>query len=227
MKLQPYLIAAVLALGLAGCASEYTESEAPKNLTIDNATARVDVRFAPGSSHLAATDAARLRGLAASGSVSGTDRVTVAAAGNPALATARFESIAAVLLPYGIVASQRTIGGVPANRAIIEAGRYMVSLPPCPNWSKWAPLDYSNTHASNFGCSNAVNLGMMVASPADLVEGRPLGFADAVPAVAAVQRYQADKVVLPAAATLTAIPSASVAPTGSGATGAGTAGSGP
>src|ERR1019366_6262420 len=96
----------------------------------------------------------------------------------------------------------RRLGDVPANRAIIETGRYLVSLPPCPNWSKWPPDDFTNTLASNFGCATVTNLGHMVASPADLAQGRPVGLADAIPAAAAVQRYQGDKVVLPAAVSL-------------------------
>jgi len=220
-------LAAALLLGMTACASQYTETEAPKALTLDNVSRRFDVRFAPGSNRLLAADAARLRGLAAGGAIDASDPVTVAAAGSPALAEARFETIAALLLPYRIVPGARSVGGVPANRAIIETGRYLVSLPPCPNWSKSPPIDFANAHASNWGCTTAVNLGMMVASPGDLVEGRPLGMADATPAVSAIQRYQQDKVQLPAAAALTNIPAASTAPTGSGATGAGTAGSQP
>ena len=72
-----------------------------------------------------------------------------------------------------------------------------------------------------------MNLAAIIASPADLAEGRPVGRPDAIPAAAAVQRYQGDKVQLPAAAGLTNIPTAAIAPTGSGATGAGTAGSQP
>ncbi len=228
MKLHLQAIAAaLLVLGMTACASQYTESEAPKSLTLDEAGTRIDVRFAPGSSHLLAGDAARLRGLAARGSIAPSDPVAVSAAGSPALAAARFEAIAEVLLPYRIVPSQRPLGGVPANRAIIETGRYLVSLPPCPNWSKNPQLDFTNAHASNWGCATASNLGLMVASPADLAEGRPVGLADAIPAAAAVQRYQADKVQLPSAAGLTNIPAASIAPTGAGATGAGTAGTGP
>ena len=221
------IAAAALVLGVTACASQYTETEAPKNLMLDEASARLDVRFAPGSSALLAGDAARLHRLVASGSIAPSDPVTVAAGGPPALAVARFETIAALLLPYRIVASQRPAGGLPANRAIIQSGRYLVSLPACPNWSKTPQLDFTNAHASNFGCTTAVNLGMMVASPGDLVEGRPVGLPDAIPAAAAVQRYQSDKVQLPAAASLTNIPAASSAPTGAGATGAGTAGTGP
>jgi pilus assembly protein CpaD len=227
MKMHDRLIAAALVLGLAACAAQYTDSEAPKQVRLDNASARVDVRFGPGSSRLLARDAARLRALAAAGAIASSDRVIVAASGPPRLAAARFETISSVLLPYRIVAMQGPLTPVPANRAIIESERYLVTLPPCPNWSKYPPLGYTNTHASNFGCTTAVDLALMVANPADLVEGRPAGLFDAIPAAAAVQRYEADKVTLPAAAALTSIAASSSAPTGSGATGAGTAGTGP
>jgi pilus assembly protein CpaD len=218
MKLHRYLIAAALALGLAACASEYTESEAPKHLTLSDATAHVDVRFAGGSSQLVARDAGRLQALAASGAIDPSDVVTVSPGGPPALARDRVRSVAAVLLPYRIVVSQRQLAGVPPDRAIIQTGRYLVSLPPCPNWSKWSTLDMTNAHASNFGCTTANNLGMMVASPADLVGGRPVGLADALPAVAAVNRYRTDNVQLPAAATVGPIGAPQTgAPTGGGA----------
>jgi pilus assembly protein CpaD len=225
MKMLHHLAAAALLLGLGACAAQYTDNEWPKQVRLDNASARVDVHFAPGSSRLWARDAARLRGLAATGAIAPTDRVVVAAGGPPSLADARFAAIARALLPYNIVAMRGP--PAPANRAIIESERYLVTLPQCPNWSKYPPLGYTNTHASNFGCTTAVDLALMVANPADLVEGRPHGPVDANPAVSAVQRYETDKVQLPAAASLTGIAAATSAPTGSGATGAGTAGTGP
>lgn len=227
MKMHHRLVTAALVLGLAACAAQYTETEAPKQVRLDNASARVDVRFAPGSSRLSAGDAARLRALAATGAIAPSDRITVSASGPPLLAAARFETIAGVLLPYRIVAMQGPLTPVAANRAVIESERYLVTLPPCPNWSKYPPLGHTNTHTSDFGCTTAVDLALMVANPGDLAEGRPVGLTDAIPAAAAVQRYQADKVQLPSAAALTNIPAASSAPTGAGATGAGTAGTGP
>jgi len=227
MKMLYRLAAAALLLGLGACAAQYTDTEWPKRVRLDNAGARADVRFAAGSSQLAARDAAHLRALAATGALAPSDRVVVAASGPPGLAQARFEAVARELLPYNIVAMQGPLMPVPANRAIIESERYLVTLPNCPNWSKYPPLGYTNTHASNFGCTTAVDLALMVANPADLAEGRPHGPVDANPAVSAVQRYQTDKVQLPSAASLTGIPASTVAPTGTGATGAGTAGTGP
>jgi pilus assembly protein CpaD len=227
MKPHSHLIAVALVLGLTACVTDYSEVEAPKQLTLDDASTRIDVRFAPGSERLLAGDAARLHALAAGGKIAPSDRVTVSVAGGPALAAARFDAIAAELLRYRIVATELRLAAVPANRAIVQIGRYLVTTPPCPNWSKNPPLDYTNVHPSNFGCATATNFGRMVASPADLAEGRPLGLADAIPAAAAIQRYQSDKVQLPAAAGLGPIGATSTAPTGSGATGAGTAGSAP
>lgn len=201
MKLRPYFAPVVLLLALAACRpgpAEFSESEAPKRLGLDNASAHFDLRFAPGSSRLLASDAARLRALAASGGIVPSDRVAVSASGPPALATARFRTIAAELMRYRIVASERNGAGLPVNRAVIESGRYLVRLPPCPNWSGPTAVDFTNSDMSNFGCATSVNLGQMVAYPADLVEGRPIRAVEAQPAAAAVNRYLNDKVQLPA-----------------------------
>ena len=45
-----------------------------------------------------------------------------------------------------------------ADRATIQSGRYLVTLPACPNFSKQASLDYTNTLSSNYGCADKVNL---------------------------------------------------------------------
>src|SRR5258705_2967227 len=71
---------------------------------------------------------------------------------------------------------------------------------PPANWSKSAGTDFTNSFASNFACATQTNLGQMVASPADLVSGQPLGPAAGPPAVAAVQRYLSDKVKAPVSA---------------------------
>ena len=78
--------------------------------------------------------------------------------------------------------------------------RYVVTLPPCPNWSKEPSYDFDNSTHSNFGCANVGNLGRMVASPSDLAAGRPLEPAAGMPAAAAVNRYLSDKVIPPGGA---------------------------
>jgi len=66
--------------------------------------------------------------------------------------------------------------------------RLMAVLPDCSQPQPLEPdLPQFN---SGFGCSNAYNLGAMVAEPADLEHGRPLDPADAERASLSVQRYR-------------------------------------
>ena len=157
----------------------------------------VDLRFAPGSAHLAAADAARLRAMVATGAIQSSDRVTLAVGGTPGLAEARREAIATALLPYGIVTSPSTLTGMDRNHAILEIGRYLVTTPPCPNWSKAPGTDFTNAFPSNWACATQTNLGQMVASPSDLVSGQPLSPALGPTEVAAVDRYLSDRVKAP------------------------------
>jgi pilus assembly protein CpaD len=210
-----YPLAIVLAV--AGCApgaAEYTKAEAPNRLQVEGGTTAVAVAFAPGSGRLTAVSASALDRLVVSGAIRPPDRVSVAAAGSPALAAAREAAVARQLLRWGIVAEAQPLPAVAHDRAVVTVGRYAVSLPPCPNWSQPRANDFTNAETSNFGCATAVNLGLMVASPADLdlVGGRQLAPADGKPAAAAVGRYLADQVQLPNLVTLGAIGGLSSAP---------------
>jgi pilus assembly protein CpaD len=185
-----------LALALAACApgaAEYTKNEAPDRLQVDGATRIVEVAFAPGSDRLAPAAAARLDALVASGAARPADRVTIAAAGPPGLAAGREAAVASRLLRAGNVAEAGPPVATPPNSAVVTVGRYAVTLPPCPNWSMPRSNDFTNMPPSNFGCATAVNLGLMVASPGDLVAPRQLAPADGKPAAAAVDRYLDDK----------------------------------
>jgi pilus assembly protein CpaD len=225
MNTKHSLWAMALALLVGACApvTSYTDAEAPKRLKLDSSTTQVAVRFAPGTAALASVDAARLRQLAATGGIGPGDRVMVAAAGGPYLAQQRVASVAGVLLHYGIVAIADQLPDLPPNRALIEVGRTLVTLPPCPNWSKPAGTDFTNQPSSNFGCATESNLGMMVANPGDLASGLASGPADGQPAAAAVSRYLNDKVALPTANT--ALPIATQSSSSPGGSGTGTSGS--
>ena len=192
MKNRLYLLAIPVMLALVACrpgAAEYTEVEAPKRIGIDSTATQFQVAFAGRSSRLAPGEAARLQRLGLSGGIGRADRVTIAASGDPLLRARRIETISNQLLQFGIVAAASPLAGVPHNRALIAVGRDMVTLPPCPNWSKASGGDFTNTSQSNFGCATTSNLALMVASPGDLVGGRELGPADGRLAAAAMQRY--------------------------------------
>lgn len=215
-------IAAALLATLAACnapVTDYTESEAPKNLTLHDASHSLVVRFAPGSDRLARGESERLGRLVATGEIGSRDRISVSPAGSPALAARRVTTLSAEMLRYGLTISDVPLAVVPRDSAIVEIGRYLVSTPPCPNWSGPASSDFGNVHDSNFGCATATNLGEMIANPVDMASGQPLGLAAGQPAAAAVNRYNTDKVVLPTpnsslpiAAPATAAPGAGNSP---------------
>lgn len=224
MKIRLYPIAVPLLLGLAACVTEYSKSEAPTALQVDGAESRLEIAFAGGSDRLSPGEARRLDGLVLAGNIRPADRVAIAAAGPPGLAERRSAAISSELLRYGIVARTVALDTVAANRAIVSVGRYTVTLPSCPNWSQSLSYEFTNAFSSNYGCANTTNLGLMVASPADLVSGRTLAPADGQPAVAAVERYMNDRIKQPPAPTATPFAASTGSDTGGG--GAGGAGAG-
>ena len=218
MKIPFRLMLLPLLLGLAACAAEYSKSEAPTALRVDGAQSRQEIAFAAGSAALNPSEVRKINDWVLSGSIRPADRVAIAAAGPPALARARTGAISQVLLRWGIVATSQPLAEVAANRAIVNVVRYAVTLPTCPNWSQSLQWEFTNAYSSNYGCADATNLGLMVASPGDLVSGRQFTGADAVPAVNAVDRYLTDKITPPPQPTASPFaPATGGAPGGAGA----------
>jgi pilus assembly protein CpaD len=216
-------------LGLAGCAAEYSKSEAPTDLRVDGAQSRREIAFAAGSATLSPSEIRKINDWVLSGSVRPADHVAIAAGGPAALARARTSAIARALLRWGIVATPEPFADVAANRAVVNIGRYAVTLPDCPNWSESLQWEFTNAYTSNYGCADATNLGLMVASPGDLVRGRQFTGIDAVPAIGAVNLYLADKVKVPPEPTASpfAAPSGGGTPGGAGVGAGGAPAAGP
>lgn len=211
-----HAILVALPLALAACVpgvAEYTKTEAPTDLQVYGAQHSVAIPFAPGSARLSPAQAGHLAQLVRDGFIRPADRVEIAAAGGAALAQARAAAISRELLRSGIVAGTRLTADLPPNQAVITIGQYAVNLPSCPNWSKSPATDFTNEPSSDFGCADAVNLGMTVANPADLAGGRTLGPAAGRPEVAAVTRYLTDQVIPPVVTTLGPIGITTGAPT--------------
>jgi len=197
MKNHLRLVVLPLTFGLAACAAEYSKSEAPAQLRVDSADSRRELAFAAGSAYLSPSELRKIDGWVLSGSIRPADRVEIAAAGPRGLAEQRAAAISGELLRYGIVAQVLPFAAAPANRAIVSIGRYAVTLPTCPNWSQSPAADFTNAVSSYYGCASATNLGLMVASPGDLVSGRPLSETGAQVTSNAMQRYLTDRVKTP------------------------------
>ncbi len=205
-KAARYLALLIVPALVAACASGYQYRQ-PK---VSVADSREDVAFAPGSAALSPAAAAELGEFIASTrpSAGGGDmRVFVVGAASVVGApdqTARLidrrnRAVADILAANGIVAEP-----VPAEvdrpvrfrriRWRWSSVARVVTLPACPDWSAWP--NYSNFYNlpySDWSCATAVNFGMMVADPSDLVRGRTPGDADGTVMARTIDNYRKGK----------------------------------
>ncbi len=179
-------------LTLAACtptASYWSEAQSPKQNKVEMVRLNHDLRL-PASGALSPAETAALDDFLARHDIGFGDRVTLAAAGRSPAA------VSSHLRKQGIVATAATANAadLPAGAVRVEVERFVVVPPNCPDWRKPGTADYGNTPMSNLGCATAANLGMMLADPRDLIQGRLPGDADGTVAAAAMQRYRTDKV---------------------------------
>jgi pilus assembly protein CpaD len=91
-----------------------------------------------------------------------------------------------------IVQAESTNNQSTGDEVVVFAQTVAVLPPDCPGYNQPITLDYEWRPETRLGCANAVNLGLMVANPNDLAQGRPVGPADAEAMAAGVQRYRTD-----------------------------------
>lgn len=187
-------LAAVLAT-LAGCDSpgEWSAAEAPRHLRVDFQRLSHTSGFAARATQLTPTEQESLKAFLQAAQVATDDPVYLEGAAGDPLSNARIGALARDLTRqgYSVATLPAAPDAVPRNSLLVVVERYVVTPPDCPNWTKSQGGDHENAQTSNFGCSDATNLGLMVADPRDLVIGRTLGPADEVQAGLAIQRYRA------------------------------------
>jgi pilus assembly protein CpaD len=201
----------VLLASLSACApytQEWSPAQSPKRNVVNWVEVRHPVAFAGGAAELAPADRAALERFVGRQARGESVRITVAAAdpGSP-LAVRRETAVAAHLRSLGLDA---TLGPVAADAAnpsavVVSVGRFVVTPPSCPDWSKSAGGDPANTTGSNFGCASAVNLGLMVADPGHLVRGAAMGPGDGDALAKGIRDYRGGKSEKPAPVTTLSI----------------------
>jgi len=195
----------VVVLFTAGCGADttfWTPAASPKVNKVALTHLSHDVFFPAAAVDAESSGLGGLDAFVARHQVGYGDRIyVVASASNPdPVATRRAEGVARHLARRGLdatILASAEWAGAPAsgNGVRVLVHRFVVVAPRCPDWRKPANADYGNTQASNFGCADAVNLGMMLADPRDLVEGRTMEGASGDAAAAAVKRYRDGKVM--------------------------------
>ena len=193
------IVALVALIALGGCTpytEEWSPSQSPKRNTVTWVETQYAVPFADGSAVLSEADRAALERFLARQARGDSVRLTVAAAdGGGALAVRRETAVVDYLRSRGLDARLGPLAGQGGSRSTVAVavGRYIVTPPTCPDWSKPAGGDSGNTSGSNFGCATATNLGMMVADPGHLVRGAAMGPGDGEMLAKGVQDYRSGK----------------------------------
>ncbi|HUC63659.1 MAG TPA: CpaD family pilus assembly lipoprotein [Alphaproteobacteria bacterium] len=201
----PLLLASLLlASSCTPQSARWSQVEAPKENTVDFVTLTHQVDFAPGTTVATAAQRQSLADFLDEVKFGYGDQLTLdtgPARGDAtldALAAKRIAAVAAMLRDMHIAARRAprpTVDGALAHNAVVvSVGRYVVTGPRCPDWSKPEGDDYTNTPASNFGCATATNLGAMVANPADLLRGTNGGTADPDFVSRGIQRYRSGEI---------------------------------
>ncbi len=196
----------LLALGvvftLGGCANLYPElvdyQAEPKQAKAYETTYAMDLSFVPGTVTLEQGERERLDDFLVRLAPQTKDVVFLRTFGKDtglALSAPRRELIGALLGAHGLSTAftgQRSDGVAGEDRRLrISLVRYVVTLPGCSDWTKVARGSFDNQPHSNWGCANATNLGLMIAEPRDLIEGRDPGVADGTYAALGAARYNA------------------------------------
>lgn len=117
-------------------------------------------------------------GLVANDTLTAERRMTVA------------EIVAAAGLDPARVMVRENVAGIAGDEVNLTVRRYLVTVPGCPDFTARAGRNFDNQPHSNWGCATATNLGMMVAEPKDLAEGRGGTPGDAEALVLGIQRYR-------------------------------------
>ena len=191
-----FLLGLCLAAALPACTpttSEYTETEAPKQIHVDYVRLSHVVTFAPGKAELAKGESEKLMAFLGNAQVGSEDHVYLEPANENQLTASRIGEISREMDRRGVGAQTLPAGLEPGDRMKIIVERYVVTPPDCPNWTTPTPGDHSNQVSSNFGCSDASNLARMVADPRDLVVGRTMGPKEGDQAIAGLTRYRQGK----------------------------------
>jgi pilus biogenesis lipoprotein CpaD len=206
------LLVALAALPLAACDPELATKEdlSSTGVGTDNqnyaaqlAKAHRYVHVARGSGVVSEQDRAGLASFIAQQADGRSQAVHVTLTGP--LGATEFDQLTRTLVADGIVADKIEYnpnhpveGQAPTARTgmvVVDVAteRWRPVLPTCPDHSQLSILGSDNPDSTNYGCSTATNLSLMVSDPRDLVTGETGGHTDADIAAAAVERLETGK----------------------------------
>lgn len=199
--LRTFACLAIVMLGSA-CVEQnelWTPQEAPKVNKDSWVTFKHGVGFASPTSSLSKIERAKINRFLKEIDIGFSDRVFIRTQKGPEnhQVASVIKHIRALRLVPEIIISHT------AKRPVsVVVGRYLVTPPRCPDWTKQPGTDSANRRSSNYGCATVTNLGLMVANPGDLIQGRPMGPADGDKAAQSISKYRAGEIEEPQPVTI-------------------------
>ena len=186
-------------LGLAACAPNPVAQQAAydtRHVPV-RADTMLAVNFAPGSGGPDAAQQSELRSLVAAGRRAQRDEFVVVSDGTGGpLQRLRAERVGHSLSEAGarwVGTSVEPAMAMGPNAVVIVRSEYLLGLN-CPTYSPATISDPNGSLMPGFGCSDAYNMGQMLARPRDAAIGRDPGPADATVNATAIQRYREGRV---------------------------------
>jgi pilus biogenesis lipoprotein CpaD len=157
---------------------------------------RLDVLFAPGSDVISSENETALDDFLGHSGISNGATVDLAvappAAGYAPITQSRIDALKRTLARRGVLVELVAVDQSDRPDTVSVVGKQVaIARPACPGYN--APIKYDQEWQPLLvpGCSNTLNLEMMVANPADLAQGRTLPPADGEAATLPVVKYRA------------------------------------
>ena len=189
-----------VAAALAACGENAVVQQATIDTRYDpvRADTMLAVNFAPGSRGLDGAQVSGLHNMASVGRRAQRDEFVVVSDGSGGpIQQHRAQQVSQSLSNAGARWVSTTVEPAMAmgpDSVVVVRSEYLLGRNNCPNFSPATIGNPNEAAMPGFGCSDAYNMGQMLARPRDAAVGRPAGPADGTVAAAAIARYREGKV---------------------------------
>ena len=187
-------------VGLAACAQNPVVQQSTVDTRFDpiRTDSMVAINFAPGTRGLGGAEVSELRTIVANSRRAQRDEFVVVSDGSGGpMQRARAQQVGQSLSDAGarwVSTAVEPAMATGPNAVVIVRSEYILGRNNCPNYNPATIGNPNEAAMPGFGCSDAYNMGQMLARPRDAAIGRSAGPADGTVAAAAIARYREGKV---------------------------------
>ena len=189
-----------VAASLAACGENAVVQQAKLDTRYDpvRADAMLAVNFAPGSRGLDGAQVSGLHNMVSVGRRAQRDEFVVVSDGSGGpIQQHRAQQVSQSLSNAGarwVSTSVEPAMSMGPDAVVVVRSEYIIGRTNCPNFSPATIGNPNEAAMPGFGCSDAYNMGQMLARPRDAAVGRSAGPPDGTVNAAAIARYREGKV---------------------------------